>query len=191
MALRGSARRPARLTLPSLRLGVVLLAAAVVACGGPSRRGDSTGVQTLGRWEWHGRISFEPDSHVTLMRLGIDSAPPDNGDAVLVRYDFDPSPALGDEYALTLGLTLGRAHDLKPGVAYVVGGTGAAIPAHATVTCLCAPVREDSVRGTLTLATRGMRQLTGRLDVGVYFTEWNDRSRHRTYFLHQRFDAIK
>ncbi|HUK22251.1 MAG TPA: hypothetical protein VLV45_11945 [Gemmatimonadales bacterium] len=156
------------------------------------------GVQTLGRWEWYGRITFEPDSQLTIMRLGIDTAPRPSGaqadaheDVVLIRYDFDPSPALGDEYALTLGLSLRRARDLKPGVAYSLGGDGAPIPAHATVTCLCAPLREDSVRGALTLATRGMRQLTGRVDAVVYFTEWNDGSRHRTYFVHQRFDAIK
>ncbi|HUL48453.1 MAG TPA: hypothetical protein VLT79_00420 [Gemmatimonadales bacterium] len=134
---------------------------------------------------------------MTLMRLGIDSAPQadrgdeERGDVVLVRYDFNPSPALGDEYAVTIGLRLGRAHDLTPGVAYPLGGSDAPIPAHATVTCLCTPLREDSVRGTLTLVTRGMRQLTGRVDARVYFTEWNDHSRHRTYFVHQRFDAIK
>jgi hypothetical protein len=36
-----------------------------------------------------------------------------------------------------------------------------------------------------------MRQLTGRLDAAVYFTEWNNPARHATFALHQRFDAIK
>ncbi len=65
------------------------------------------------------------------------------------------------------------------------------IAAHATVACLCRPLRPDSVGGTYLLATRGLRQLTGRVDATLYFTEWNDTARHVTYSLHQRIDAIK
>ena len=41
------------------------------------------------------------------------------------------------------------------------------------------------------LAGMLLRQLTGRMDVTVYLTEWNDPARHATYSLHQRVDAIK
>jgi len=112
-------------------------------------------------------------------------------DVVLARYDFNPAVGEGDEYALTLGLELGRAHDLVPGKPYAFGTGPGQIAAHATVACLCRPLRPDSVRGTYLLATRGLRQLTGRVDATLYFTEWNDTARHVTYSLHQRIDAIK
>ena len=102
-----------------------------------------------------------------------------------------PDEAVGDEYALTLGLELGRVRDLRPGVRYSVGSTRAVIPAHATVACMCRPLREDSIRGSFQLATRGLRQLTGRIDATVYLTEWNDAARHVAYSLNQRLDAIK
>jgi hypothetical protein len=131
---------------------------------------------------------------MTLMRLRIDTADAAGragGDIALARFDFNPSPGVGDEYALTIGLDLGRVRDLRPGVAYPIGSPSTRIPAHATMACLCEPLREDSIRGTLILVTRGMRQLTGRLDATVYFTEWNNPVRHATFALHQRFDAIK
>jgi hypothetical protein len=177
-----------------MRAPALLLVLGMLGCDGVSRRGDTTGVQTLGRWEWHGRLVFEPDARVTLMRLRIDTmatGPRVGGDVVLARFDVDQSPGVGDEYALTIGLELGRARDLRPGVAYPIGPPSARIPAHATITCLCEPLREDSIGGTLVLVTRGMRQLTGRLDARVYFTEWNNPARHATFALHQRFDAIK
>ena len=81
--------------------------------------------------------------------------------------------------------------DLTPGTPYTLGPPPARVPAHATVACLCPPLKPDSVRGTLLLATRGLRHLAGRVDATLYFTEWNDTSRHVTYSLHQRIDAIK
>src|SRR5205807_6110698 len=74
---------------------------------------------------------------------------------------------------------------------YAFGSAPGQIAAHATVACLCRPLRPDSVRGTYRLATRGLRQLTGRVDATLYFTEGNDTTRHVTYSLHQRLDAIK
>ena len=169
-----------------------LLLAGLSACGGASRRGDTRGVQTLGRWEWHGTLLVRPDTAVTVVHMSIDTTPPDTGgDVVLVRDEFNPTDALGDEYAVTLGLTLGRAHDLRPGVAYAVGGPSAPIPGYGVVACMCRPLRPDSLRGTLLLATRGMRQLTGRIDATLYLSEWNAPTRHTTYPIHQRFDAIK
>ena len=177
-------RSRSRITDRGALVGLV----AAIACAGPSRRGDTQGVQTLGRWEWHGRIVAEQDSNVTLERLRIDTQPnpPPRGDVILARFDFNPSPAVGDEYALTVGLELGQVRSLGPGATHALGARD-----HATVTCLCAPLREDSIRGTYTLDTRGMRQLTGRLDATVYFSEWNRATRHATYSIHQRIDAIK
>ena len=159
-------------------------------CDQASRSGDTTGLQSYGRWEWHGRIEAEPDSSLTLMRIRIDTTR-GGGDVALVRYDFDPSPGAGDEYALTLGLDLGNVRALRPGVRYELGSPPARIPAFATATCFCRPLRPDSVRGTFTLVTRGMRQITGRVDAALYFTAWNDSSLHVMYPLHQRLDAVK
>lgn len=147
-------------------------------------------MQSFGRWEWHARLAVEPDPRLTLTRIRIDTVATGN-DVVLARYDFNPAEGEGDEYSITLGLELGRARDLTPGTAYALGPPPARIPAVATVTCLCRPLRPDSVRGTLQLATRGLRHLAGRVDATLYFSEWNDSTRHVTYSLHQRIDAIK
>jgi len=129
---------------------------------------------------------------VRCVRMRIDTrGPAAGGDVVHARYEFNPTAAVGDEYALSLGLELGRVRDLRPGVRYSVGSTRAVIPAHATVACMCRPLREDSIRGSFQLATRGLRQLTGRIDATVYLTEWNDAARHVAYSLNQRLDAIK
>lgn len=160
------------------------------ACDGVSRPDDTLGQQSLGRWEWHGRIVAEPDPTLTIARVRVDTSQ-GGGDVVLARYDFNPAVGEGDEYSLTLGFELGRAHDLVPGRLYAFGSAPGQIAAHATVACLCRPLRPDSVRGTYRLATRGLRQLTGRVDATLYFTEWNDTTRHVTYSLHQRIDAIK
>jgi len=187
VALRRGARRLTRTRTLCLVAGL-----GVWACDGVSRAGDTTGVQTLGRWEWRGRLVVEVDPRVTLVRMRIDtSGPAAGGDVVLARYEFNPTAAVGDEYALTLGLELGRVRDLRPGVRYSVGSTRAVIPAHATVACMCRPLREDSISGSFQLATRGLRQLTGRIDATVYLTEWNDAARHVAYSLNQRLDAIK
>lgn len=162
----------------------------LVACDPTYRSGDTTGAQSYGRWEWHARLLVEPDSQLTLVRQRIDTTR-GGGDVMLARFDFNPAEGEGDEYALTLGLALGRVRDLATNTPYALGAPPAAIPAFATVVCLCRPLKPDSVRGTFLLATRGMRQLTGRVDATLYFTEWHDRARHATYSLHQRIDAIK
>jgi hypothetical protein len=163
----------------------------LAGCDGVVRRGDTTAVQTLGRWEWNARLRLDVDPVLTLARLSIDTGTVPGRDVVLVRYEVNPTAALGDEYAVTVGLELGNVRNLRPGARNQIGSAPAALRAHATVTCLCPPLREDSLRGTFTLATRGMRQLVGRLDATFYFTEWNNPERHRTYALHQRLDAIK
>lgn len=172
-----------------LALGALALLA-LGACDDTSRPGDTTGVQSAARWEWHGRLDVKPDPKETLVRISIDTTR-GGGDVGLARYDFNPSSGEGAQYALTLGLDFGRVHDLRGNTPYPLGPPPARIPAYATVTCFCPPLKPDSVRGTFRLATRGLRQITGRVDATLYFTEWNDSSRHATYLLDQRIDLVK
>ncbi len=174
----------------SRRLCLTTLALLCLACDGVSRPDDTLGLQSAARWEWHGRLVVEGDSTLTLVRMGIDTTH-GGGDVGLARYDFNPAVGEGDEYSLTLGLDLANVRDLRQNVPYALGPPPARLPAYATVTCLCRPLKPDSVRGTFTLATRGLRQITGRVDATLYFTEWNDAARHVTYSLHQRIDLVK
>jgi hypothetical protein len=162
----------------------------VAACDSTSRLDDTLGVQSSARWEWHGRITVTQDPRLTLTRLAIDTGR-GGGDVGLARYDFNPAEGEGDEYSLTLALDLGRARDLRQNVPYALGPADARIPAYAAVTCFCPPLKPDSVRGTFRLATRGLRQIAGRVDATLYFTEWNEPARHATYSLHQRIDLVK
>jgi hypothetical protein len=165
--------------------------AVLTGCGGASRERDTRAVQTLGRWEWHSRLVAEADSHLTIVHLRVDSTPASGaGDVILARYEFNPTDALGDEYAITVGLALGNVRDLPLGSTSPLGPPGR-IGVSATVACLCRPLKLDSTRGGFRLATRGMRQLVGRLDATFYFSEWNDSTRHARYAVHQRLDAIK
>jgi len=171
------------------RLSVTLLVV-VAACDGVSHLDDTLGVQSSARWEWHGRITVTQDPRLTLTRLAIDTGH-GGGDVGLARYDFNPAEGEGDEYSLTLALDLGRARDLRQNLPYTLGLADARIPAYATVTCFYQPLKPDSVRGTFRLATRGLRQITGRVDATLYFAEWNAPTRHTTYPLHQRIDLVK
>jgi hypothetical protein len=165
-----------------------LLILAITGCEFLPRPGDTQGVQQAGRWEQHGRIIAEPDARYTIVHLRVDTMVQDRHDALLARFDFDPSDALGDEYALTVALDLGDARTLSANHSYSLGD---AIPAWGTVTCLCRPLRPDSVRGTYTMQTRGSRQIAGRIDATLYFTAWNDASRHATYRLRQRIHGVR
>src|ERR1043166_3135712 len=171
------------------RLSVTLLLV-VAACDSTSRLDDTLGVQSCARWEWRGRITGGQAAQPPPTRPAIDTGH-GGGDVGLARYDFNPAEGEGDEYSLTLALDLGRARDLRQNVPYALGPADARIPAYATVTCFCHPLKPDSVRGTFRLATRGLRQITGRVDATLYFTEWNDPARHATYPLHQRIDLVK
>ena len=109
-------------------------------------------------------------------------------DVVLARFDFDPSEAAGDEYSLSIVLDLGDARARAANHPYSLGDS---IPAFATVTCLCRPLRADSVRGSYTIQTRGLRQIAGRIDATLYFTAWNDPKTHATYRLRQRIHGVR
>src|SRR5205809_1550479 len=174
----------------SRRLCLTTLALLCLACDGVSRPDDTLGLQSAARWEWHGHLVVEADSALTIVRMAIDTTR-GGGDVGLARYDFNPAVGEGDEYSLTLGLDLANVRDLRQNVPYALGPAPGRLPAYATVTCLCRPLKPDSVRGTFTLATRGLRQITGRVDATLYFTEWNDAARHVSYPLHQRIDLLK
>ena len=158
------------------------------ACEILPRPGDTHGVQGAGRWDQHARIVVDTDPRYTAVYLRVDTSQAERHDVLLARYDFDPSEGTGDEYALTVALDLGDARQLSAGKA---SGLGDPIKAYATVSCLCTPLRPDSVRGTYTMQTRGQRQLAGRIDAALYFTAWGDSSRHATYRLRQRIHGVR
>lgn len=173
----------------SQRLLIPAIALSAAGCELLPRAGDTQGVQQAGRWDWHGRLTVETDDRYTLVRLRVDTT--DKGprhDILLARFDFDPSVGAGDEYALTIGLELGDARRLEANRPYRLGSD---ISAYGTVACLCRPLRPDSVRGTYVMATRGMRQLAGRIDATLYFTAWDDAAVHATYQLRQRIHGVR
>jgi len=156
------------------------------------REGDTEGVQLAARWEWSGRLVADTDPVLTIVRLRIDTTGSrERHDVILTRFDFDPAYGDGDEYSLTFALDLGRAWDLPTGEPLPLGGGPGALPAFATVTCLCQPLRPDSVRGTFTIEQRGLRQIAARIDARLHFTAWNDSSRHAEYQLRQKFFGVK
>ncbi|HLQ59768.1 MAG TPA: hypothetical protein VK113_09655 [Gemmatimonadales bacterium] len=167
---------------------LALIAGVTSACDVLPRPGDTQGVQQSARWEQHGRILVEPDPRYTVVHLRVDTNVAARHDVLLARFDFDPTDALGDEYALTIALDLGDARQLSAEHRYSLGDS---IPAWGTVICLCRPLRPDSVRGTYIMQTRGMRQIAGRIDATLYFTAWDDPTRHATYRLRQRIHGVR
>jgi len=169
-------------------LECLLIVASLGACELLPRAGDTQGVQGAGRWDQHGRIVVDTDPRYTVVYLRVDTSLTKRHDVLLARYDFDPSDGAGDEYALTIALELGDARTLSANRPYTLGD---AIKAHATVSCLCTPLRPDSVRGTYAMQTRGARQIAGRIDATLYFTAWKDSSHHATYRLRQRLHGVR
>jgi len=167
---------------------LALIAGVTSACDVLPRPGDTQGVQQSARWEQHGRILVDPDPRYTIVHLRVDTSVTARHDVLLTRFDFDPSEGVGDEYALTVALDLGDARQLSAEHRYSLGDS---IPAWATVTCLCRPLRPDSVRGTYIMQTRGMRQIAGRIDATLYFTAWDDPTKHATYRLRQRIHGVR
>jgi hypothetical protein len=123
---------------------------------------------------------------LTITRISADSG---SRDVLLARYEYDSAEGLGDEVAINLGIDLGSVRDLRLNRPLPLGTGGLATAF--SVTCLCEPLRPDSVVGTITLVTRGIRQLTGRIDATLYSSEWNPPHRQATHVLHQRLDAIR
>ena len=108
---------------------------------------------------------------------------------LLARFEFDPTPGLGDEYALSIGLDLGNVRAREIGTPYPLGRAG--IPAYGTVTCLCRPLRPDSMEGSFMMLHRGIGQIYGRIDATLFFTAWDDSTRHVSYRLRQRVDGMR
>ena len=167
------------------------LGAAVAGCDLVGRTPDTAGLQEAARWVWHGRLALEADDSLTVTRIRVDSGLAERHDVVLARYDFDPLPGMGDEYSLTLGLDLGDARGLPLRTPLALGPPPLDIPAVAIVACLCRPLRPDSVRGTLTIRQRGMRQLTMYVDARLYFTAWHDSTVHARYELRQPLYGVR
>ncbi len=168
---------------------LALIAGVTSACDILPRPGDTHGDQKAGRWDWRGRLRVETDDRYTLVRLKIDTTGvTERHDILSARFEFDPSVGTGDEYALSLALEIGDAQGLTTNHPYRLG---ADIPAYATVTCFCRPLRPDSVRGRYTMSTRGLRQLSGRIDATLYFTAWDDAKVHATYRLQQRIYGVR
>ena len=156
------------------------------------REGDTEGVQLAARWEWSGRVVVDTDPVLTIVRLKLDTTGSrERHDVILSRFDFDPAYGDGDEYSLTVALDLGRAWDLPIGDPLPLGSAPGAVRAFATVTCLCQPLRPDSVSGTFTIEQRGLRQLAARIDARLHFTAWGDSSHHVVYPLRQKFFGVK
>src|SRR3989442_9640090 len=154
--------------------------------------GDTEGIQNQARWVSGGRLVVDTDPRLTIVRLDIDTTPgPTGHDVLLARFDFDPTAGAGGAYSIGLGLDFGRLRDLRADTPYQLGPPPARIHAYATVTCLCRPLRPDSVRATYGMSRLGIAQLTGRIDARLYFTAWSDATQHAVYRLRQRIEGIK
>lgn len=164
-----------------------------LSCGYFPVRGDTEGDQQQAQWLTSARLVVDTDPHLTLIRLRSEPLDSTRGGhhLLLARLEFNPTQGLGDEYALSIGLDLGDIRALERGTAYALGPPPRRIPAYATVTCLCRPLRPDSVRGTFTIVQRGIAQIIGRIDATLFFTAWDDSTRHATYRLRQRIDGLR
>jgi hypothetical protein len=168
------------------------LLSTLLGCDFLPHPGDTDGIQHMARWMRSGRVVVDTDPHYTIVRLRLDTVPNHAGhDVLLTRFDFDPTQGTADGYALTVALDLGRARDLPGNHRLPLGPPPARIPAYGTVTCLCRPMRPDSVRGTYEVYTRGIAQLSGRIDATLYFTAWDDSTRHDSYRLKQQIEGVR
>lgn len=163
------------------------------ACDILPQKGDTEGEQQQAQWLTAGRLIVDTDPHLTLVRLRAEPLASARGghDILVARFEFNPTPTLGDEYALTVALDLGNIRARRLETPYTLGPPPAAIPVYGTVTCLCRPLKPDSVRGTFTLSERLAGQIIGRIDATLFFTAWDDTSRHASYRLRQRIDGMQ
>lgn len=169
------------LTLLPLSLGCDIL----------PRKGDTLGEQQQAQWLIAARLVVDTDPSLTLVRLRAEPLDSAHGGhhVLLARFEFDPTQGLGDEYALNIALDLGNIRAREIGTPYALGHAG--IPAYGTVTCLCRPLRPDSMEGNFTMLHRGIGQFYGRIDATLFFTAWDDSTRHVSYRLRQRVDGMR
>jgi hypothetical protein len=171
-----------------------LLLWTVFACGFFPERGDTEGEQQQAQWLTSARLVVDTDPRLTIIRLRSEPLDSTRGGhhLLLARFDFNPDlSSAGDEYSLSVALDLGNLRTLERGTAYALGPPPARIPAYGIVTCLCRPLEPDSMRGTFTIVQRGIAQIIGRVDATLFFTAWNDSTRHATYRLRQRIDGLR
>ena len=161
----------------------------IFSCELLPRPGDTQGEQNGAYWTSSGRLAIDTDPRLTIMRLGVDSVS-GRHDVLLAKFEFG-NPADASAYELTLGLDFRDTRKLTTGKAYSVGGAGAEIPGAGTVACLCRPLRPDSVRGIYELERLGIAQITGHIDVTLFFTAWDDPKIHAAYRLRQRIEGVK
>jgi len=155
------------------------------------QKGDTIGEQRQAQWLPAARLVVDTDPHLTLVRLRAVPLDSTRGGhhVLLARFEFNPSPAEGDEYALGVALDFGDIRAWRRGTTYALGPLG--IPAYGTVTCLCRPLKPDSVRGTFTISQRGIAQIFGRIDATLFFSAWDDSTHHESYRLRQRIDGVR
>jgi hypothetical protein len=172
----------------SLRLFLTL---SCYACDILPQKGDTIGEQQQAQWLTAARLVVDADPRMTLVRMRAEPLDSAHGGhhVLLTRFEFNPSSAEGDEYALNVALDLGDIRAVRRGTTYALGPQG--IPAYGTVTCLCRPLKPDSVRGTFMISQRGIGQIIGRIDATLFFTAWDDTSRHASYRLRQRIDGMR
>lgn len=171
----------------------LFLTLSLFACDILPQKGDTFGEQQQAQWLTAGRLVVDTDPRLTLVRLRAESLDVAHGGhhVLVARFEFNPDPGLGDEYALTVGLDLGDIRARQRGMVYRLGPAPGEIPAYGTVTCLCGPLKPDSVEGTFTISQRGIGQIIGRIDATLFFTSWDDPSRHVSYRLRQRIDGMQ
>jgi hypothetical protein len=162
----------------------------VVACELLPRPGDTQGEQVRAEWRSDGRLVVDTDPRLTIVQIRVDSGVAGRHDVLLTKFEFG-DPADASAYEVSLGLDFGDTRKLTTGTPYSVGGARAEIPAAGTVACLCHPLRPDSVRGTYELERLGIAQITGHIDVTLFFTAWDDPRLHATYRLKQRIEGVK
>lgn len=157
------------------------------------RKGDTLGEQQQAQWLIAARLVVDTDPSLTLVRLRAERLDSARGGhhVLLARFEFNPSEGSGDEYALNIALDLGNIRALELGTPYPLGPAPEEIPAYGTVTCLCRPLKPDSLVGNFTLSHRGIGQIYGRIDATLFFTAWDDSSRHVSYRLRQRIDGMR
>lgn len=164
------------------------------SCGFLPEKGDTEGIQQQAQWLTSARLIVDTDPTLTIVRLKTEPLDSAHGGhhLLIARFDFNPDQTvLGDEYSLHLGFDLGDIRTLERGVTYPLGPPPARVPAYGIVNCLCSPLRPDSVRGSFTLIQRGLAQIVVRIDATLFFTEWNNATKHTTYRLRQRVDGLR
>jgi hypothetical protein len=165
----------------------------LLACDILPHKGDTLAEQRQAQWIVGARLIVDTDPSYTIVRMRAEPLDTARGGhhVLLTRFEFNPIDGQGDEYALNLGLDLGDIRTRRRGVPYTIGSRPGDLRAYGTVTCLCRPLRPDSVTGTFTISQRGMGQIFGRIDATLFFTAWDDTTRHATYRLRQRLDGMR